>query len=272
MIAAEVSFMRRATTVLFALALALLAVPLSAYTVYLKDGSKIVAKQKYEVQGDKAIITLPNGTPSFIDLAEIDVKRTEEANRESYGSAVVIERSQARDIPSVASQQGSAEDKSLQELIQERSAGGVRALPEVRREESSAEEGRRLRTPAGWIDLAALPRRPYSDEAVATELKSFLRAQELDSAKVFQGTTPGRPFLEIPASSEAAVFRGLLVGANALLHARERFGDRVRSLELLMLTPTQQRGGQFVLTPDQAERLAARQVEVTAFFLYNVQF
>lgn len=263
--------MRRATTTLFALALALVAVPLSAYTIYLKDGSKIVAKEKYEVEGDRAIITLLNGTQSFLDQDEIDVRRTEEANQANYGSAVVIERSQARDIPSVASLQGSAEDKSLQDLIQERSAG-VRALPEARREDSPGEEGRLPRTPAGWVDLAAVPRRPYPDDAVATELKAFLRAQGLDSAKVFQGTTPGRPFLEIPASSEAAVFRGLLVGANALLHVRERLGDRVSSLELLMLTPTQERGGQFVLTPDQAERLAARQVEVTAFFLNNVQF
>ena len=33
----------------------------TAYTVHLKDGSSIVVKKKYVVQGDKAILVLPSG-------------------------------------------------------------------------------------------------------------------------------------------------------------------------------------------------------------------
>lgn len=260
--------MRRFAPALAALALALVAAPLAAYTVYLKDGSKIVAKDKYRVDGDKAIITLVNGTESFLELSEIDVARTEEANKNDYGTAVVLEGVAPPKAPPPAAPEG---DKTLSELIQERGAR-MRELPEVRRDEPAADESNAPRTPGGWIDLTGLPRQPYSEDNVAGELKSFLHSQGIDSAKVFQGTAPGRPFVEIPASSEAGVFRALSVCANALLHARDRFGERVKGLELLMLTPNQERGGQFLLTPEQAVDLAARREEVAAFFLHNVQF
>ena len=36
------------------------------YVVYLKDGSTITAKGKYRIENGRAIITLPNGTQSFV--------------------------------------------------------------------------------------------------------------------------------------------------------------------------------------------------------------
>jgi hypothetical protein len=259
--------MRRIAPAIAALALALVAAPLAAYTVYLKDGSKILAKEKYRVDGDKAIITLVNGTDSFLQLSEIDVPRTEEANQNDYGTAVVLEGVTPPKTPPPAAEN----DKSLSELIQERGTA-MRELPEARREEPTADEAGLPRTPGGWIDLTGFPRQPYSEDNVAGELKTFLHSQGLDSAKVFQGTAPGRPFLEIPAGSEAGVFRALAVCANALLHARDLFGERVKALELLMLTPNQERGGQFLLTPEEAADLAARRVEVAAYFLHSVEF
>ena len=68
-----------------------LAPPASAYTIYLKDGSRILARDKYGVDGDRAIITLENGTETFLAFAEIDVERTEEANQGNLGNALVFE-------------------------------------------------------------------------------------------------------------------------------------------------------------------------------------
>ena len=64
-----------------AIAFALAAGPALAYTVYLKDGSKIVASEKYKVRGEKAIVKLTNGTETMLPLAEIDVARTEKSRR-----------------------------------------------------------------------------------------------------------------------------------------------------------------------------------------------
>src|SRR4028119_2010381 len=80
-------FLRWATLATLAF---LTAGPLAAYTIYLKDGSTVQSKGKYRVQNGKAYITLPNGTQTFIDAKEIDVKRTDEANKADYGGNAVI--------------------------------------------------------------------------------------------------------------------------------------------------------------------------------------
>ena len=78
----------------------LLAAPLAAYTIYLKDGTRMQAKEKYRVVNGQAMITLPNGTRGVLDVREIDVKRTEEANRVDYGgNAVVVETPQEPAAP-----------------------------------------------------------------------------------------------------------------------------------------------------------------------------
>jgi len=70
--------------------------PLFAYKVVLKDGSAVVAKEKYRLSGTRAVITLPNGTQTFVEASQIDVAKTEEANRVDYGTAMVIEGSQVK--------------------------------------------------------------------------------------------------------------------------------------------------------------------------------
>ena len=57
-----------------------------------------------------------------------------------------------------------------------------------------------------------------------------------------------RPLVQVTTSSEVEVFRGLSTGANALLHIRDRFPNKIGALELLLVTPTRERAGQFVLT------------------------
>ena len=42
--------------------LLLIAAPLTAYTIYLKDGSRLIAREKYTLEGDRALIVLQNGT------------------------------------------------------------------------------------------------------------------------------------------------------------------------------------------------------------------
>ncbi len=65
-------------------ALLLVVSPLSAYTIVLRDGSTVQARGEYRVEGERAIITLQNGTETFLSLSEIDVERTAAANRDGY--------------------------------------------------------------------------------------------------------------------------------------------------------------------------------------------
>lgn len=254
------------------LAALLWAGPLLAYTIYLKDGSSLQAKEKYKVVGERALITLPNGNQTFLALKQIDAARTEQANQEDYGSAVVINDNRPQ-TPNPALQP----QPSLTDLIHDK-APAPRELPPARRTKPgqapttpTASPSTLLKTKAGFSDLSSLARKPYSQGDVVSELQQFFHGQGVEEVEIYQGTQGDRPLVEVTTNSEGAVFRALAVAATALLHVREQH-PKVTAFELLLMTPGRERAGQFVLTPQNATDIVSRNVEVSAFYLNNVQF
>lgn len=247
------------------LALAL-AAPLSAYTVYLRDGRTIKTKDKPRIVNGRAVVILLNGTEAAFDAKEIDAKRTEELNKKNLGAAEIIDGGPSGNAPAPAQQQPQSPSR-----LTDLAARGVgpRDAPARRSPSSPTAAGR---TAAGFPDLLTTSRSPYSDEAVASELRTFFLGQKVEGVAIYQGTQSGRPLAEITTSSEGSVFKALSVGANAVLHIRDRFPQAVSGLELVMVTPSRERAGQFVLTPDMAESLVAKRVNLVAFYLENVQF
>src|SRR5262245_62113987 len=81
----------RKSVLLGVLALILAAAPAFAYVIKLKDGSLIFARTKYTVKGDRAIITLENGTVTAMKLEQIDVEGSEQYNKENFGNVVAID-------------------------------------------------------------------------------------------------------------------------------------------------------------------------------------
>jgi hypothetical protein len=239
----------------------------SGYLVYLKDGHTIAAKEKYKVDKGKAIITLLNGTQSFIPLDQVDVARTDEANRDGYGNAVVLPGS-PKDVGPAAR---APKDRTLGDLIKSHEAA-PRALATTRRDKNASMPGRMVKTRAGFNDLATLPQKPYPNAEVATELQQSFHSQGLEEVEIFEGTQGDRPLLAITTNSEGSVFKALSASANALLRVRDRFPGKVGALELLLTMPSRERAGQFVLTPEQAAELAAKKTDLSAFFVHNVQF
>ena len=241
----------------------------SGYMVYLKDGTTIAAKEKYRVEKGKAIITLLSGTQSSLSLDQIDVAKTDEANRDGYGKAVVLPGSPRDVVPVPAGK--SPKDRTLGDLIKSRGAA-PRELPTTRRDKNAAMAGRMSKTKAGFNDLSTLPQKPYANGEVASELQQFFRGQGLEEVEIFEGTQGDRPLLNITTNSEGSVFKALGAAANALLRVRDRFPGKVGAFELLLTMPSRERAGQFVLTPEQASELAAKKTDLTAFFVRNVQF
>lgn len=261
--------LRRWTTALLALAMLLLAMPLAAYTVYLKDGSKIIIKEKYRVQGGNAILTLPNGTQSSIPLNSIDVVKTDQANAADYGTALVIEGGETRPLKP-GEKSTAPRQKRLADLITERGVA-TRELPTARRP-SGAEEALAAATAAGWPDLMNLDRKSHPDRELAAQLEALFYGAGLPGAHVYEGTTGSRAFVELSAATETEVLRALEVGADLLLKAQQSFPGRVGSFELLMVSPAKERGGQFLLSPEQAAAIVGKKVDLVAFFLSNVQY
>jgi hypothetical protein len=259
---------------ILALLALLTAAPLLAagYTIFLKDGSRIVAKEKYRVANGRAIITLPNGTQTFVQASQIDGPRTDDYNRGGHGGVVVLQSTPQDAAPQAGQPQ---KDKTLADLISARSAG-PRDLPTSRREKPETPPTTSpvavAKTKAGYLDFATLARRPYSHTEITAELQQFFHGQGVEGVEIYEGTQANRPLLEITTASEGSVFQALSATANALLQVRESFPDRVAAIELLLTTPERERAGQFVITPDVATELVSKKLDVTAFFVRNVQF
>ena len=258
--------MSRSQCCLLIAALMLVSTPAWGYIVFLKDGSQIQTKEKYRIEGDKAILILPSGTEASYDASEIDVKKTDEINVIDYGTAKILEgldRVEKRPETRIED-----DDATFGSYISGRSL----ALPEVRRREAVKTEEGLPTTQAGFVDLMSLKRRPYPDSDITAEVLGYLKGQGVDRVRIFQGTEPDRPLLEIVAASEASVFKALSDSASGLVQIHERFPKKVEAFELVMMTETQARAGQFVLTPELANLLVTGRLKPPGFFLRYVEF
>lgn len=255
-----------APRLLLAVLLLLCALPLAAYTIWLKDGTSILARGKYEVKNGKAIIILSNGEQSSLDAAQIDVARTDAANRgKDYGTTDLGE---THVVP--GKEPPPPPNRSLADLIASHPPSS-RQLPVARRASEGA-AGQAVRSKAGYLDLSTLQRVPFPRAEVTADLQQFLRAQGVEEVEIWNGSQPDRLLLEATTGSEGSVFQCLTAGATALLRVRERFPQAVAAFELVMKTPARERAGQFVLTPEAAAALVAKKIDPPAFFMANVQF
>jgi hypothetical protein len=244
-----------------------LAAPAAAYVIMLADGSKIIAAHEYEVQGDQAIITMPNGTRTSIDLAEIDREATEKANRQGYGDAVIVDDGTTRQVKEV--DEAEIRQRRLSDLAN-RETNLDRLEPRRRAEPQGVRSAGT--TTAGFPNLSGLVRQPFADLEVASQVQRSFRGQGIDGVELYQGTGTGHLLAEVTAGSEASVFRSLEVAAEALLAAHESYPQRIVALELILMTPDQARAGQFVLDSELARELVSGGTEVSRFFVQHVQF
>lgn len=260
---------RAVVPVLGVLLALLLALPAAAYVVVLQDGSKIMAEEKYRVEGDRAIIELPNGTVTFIEVDQIDVEATEKANEAGYGKALVIEGGETRERGESDRNPAAERRRSLAELATRRESDRSRLEPQRR---AAPDDGPVRKTSAGFVDLQTLPRRPFRTVELTSEVQRAFRGRGVDEVELYQGSQPDRVFAEITTASEASVFRALEVAADILLAIREEHAGEVGSFELLLATPDRQRAGQFHLTPEMARELTAEETQVAEFFVEYVEF
>lgn len=252
---------QRLRALVCALAVALVAAPALAYTIVLKDGSQIVAKTKYKIQGDRAIITLPSGTETAYAASEIDLEKTEAANRQDLGTAVVIEGGQVKPLDAPPA---TGSDNSLQNLIQKR-PGGLPEPPTTVQSRAPVGTERRMRPgPSG--------RSPMRDAQLANEVKALLITKGA-AADVYQGSTAKRAQLLFETTGEGPVFKALLASANALIQVQQRFPDRIEAFEVICAVPDSEGlGGRFTMTAAQAADLIAGRIELTRYFVDNVEF
>jgi len=259
----------RSCRLVLALALALAAAPAFAYTIYLKDGSRIVAKVKYEVRGSQAIITLPSGTQSSIAADQIDIERTDKANESRLGgTAMVIEGGQATELQQAAPP---PPKPKLQDLLRQNEGelrGPVGTAPQPADPDAPLTPAAALRR----SEAAKQARQPYPDTALAGELLQLLTGRGATGMAVYRGADARRPLVAFEASSEASVFKAILASSAALLQLQSRRPGAIDGFEVVCETSGGQSGGRFDLTPHLAEEIVSRRYEITRFYVENVKF
>ena len=238
---------------------------LAAYTIHLKDGSSIVAKKKYTIQGDKAILVLPSGTETALPLAEIDVALTEANNQDDIGTAIVIENGKATNLTQATPPPKGKQ--TLKDLLQERAAGQTFRKPGEVVLDATPGSGGITRPPTSHTGQA-----PLRDVPLSTEIRTFIFGRGITNLEVQQGASSRKPRLVFQTSSETQVFRALKVSAGALIAVREKFPGQVESVELLCAGPAGGSGGRFSLTPPQAADLVAGRIDLPTYFVQNVEF
>lgn len=250
----------------------LLAAPASAYIVILKNGSQITTQKKYEIQGDKILLTLSNGTKASYRASDVDFAKTDEVNR--YGTLNNSQILEVQQEPQPA-QLRPDDEKSFGDLISNRNL----ALPESGRRAAPSPAAAAkptvasgTNTPAGFVNLPALPRKPLADGELSGEIMTYLRGQGVDDVRIFQGSRSRRALVEIVASSEASVFKVMKDAANCLLQIEQRYPKKLESIELYLTADGKAPAGQFTLTPELANQLASGRVEPASFFVRYVEF
>lgn len=230
------------------LALLLAAAPAFAYVIKLKDGSLIFAKTKYTVKGDKAIITLENGTVTQMKLELIDVDGSEQYNKENFGNVVAIDTPDSHKPTPVAN---APAPLRVQDYIRDKKPR--MALP-----------------PSGAEKSAGVDGSGPSFQQVDPNLQSAF-AKVFDGAGISQYKLTnfrGKTGLLVTTNTEEAVFNALNAAARALSDPQAR-GSSI-TIHIILTSSGGEAAGTLDMSPEQARQLVNGQVSAADYFVKNV--
>lgn len=236
-------------------ALMLLASPLYAYVVIMKDGTKIFARQKYDVRGGNAIITLENGIVTDIALTQIDVVATDRYNKENAGNVTVMDTPEVRAIQTPPSSRPTR--VSLGDYIKQH--------PTQPGAPPATTGGPAAGAPAAAPPPSRASAAPTGDQVIEREVSRILEAAGVMQYRVFAG-----PKVTVVAAGEDEVFRAL--SAAARLTTDLAGIGKANSLSLEITASDGSDGGKFKLTPDLVAGLNAGSETPSEFFVKNVLF
>jgi hypothetical protein len=228
---------------LAAIVLVAASVPLRAYVIVLKDGSKVFGKKKYEVKRDFAVFTLESGNIAEIPLAKVDVPATETYNKENVGNVLVLDRPDAKVLETPKSTSTDRQNLSRyiqQQFKQPKAAGSTPSKP--------------------------APAKPAPADAMM--IREAIRI--LEGAGVTQYRLQAGPKVVLVADQDEDVFRAL--SAVARLAQDLTSLGKIASLEVEFVSSTGSEGGTFRMTADNVKDLTEGQITPSEYFVQNVIF
>lgn len=232
------------TLFLALLAALLLARAAAAYVVVLKDGSKILARAKYEVKGANALITLENGNITAIPLSKVDVPESEAYNKKIGGNAIELEGAQNAEI---APPPSSSKAVRLQSYIKQNNT--------------------QMNLPQRSAAAAAKPepKEPGGDPFVVREAARIFGADGITQYKVAAG-----PKVTIVAENEDGVFKVMLAAARLAQDLTAT--GKARELQVEIVAVNGSDAGRFKMSAESVKDLTEGSMTASEFFINNVIF
>jgi len=225
----------------------------ATYIVVLRNGSRVVARDRYQLKGNNVIVTLRNGTLTSIPLAHVDLEATERFNERNLGDATPLDWvDAATPIPSPTPTPSVA--------------GLGRIIPGLARPENDAARP----TPTPGISLRDVE---YPDKQVERTFEEGLERYHLYLYRTSQGTQPRYLFIEVRVNGQAEVVKTLQAVTSTYHVLVESAPDRApERVELQMLNESGKEAGLFRLAPEDAAELATARMTAEEFFIRKVIF
>ena len=219
----------------------------SAYVIKLKDGSLIFARMKYTVKGDRAIITLENGTVTAMKLENIDVEGSDKYNKENFGNVVAIDTPDERKPTAVAGPASQA--PRLQDFIKDKNPR--MALPANQKSSTDATG-------------------PSFQQVDQNLQSAFTRIFDGAGITQFRLTNfRGKTGLLVTANTEEQVFNALSAAARALSDPASR--GVPTTIKVVLTTSSGDSAGSLEMSPEQARLLVNGQMTAADFYVKNVE-
>ncbi len=225
---------------------------LADYTVVLKDGRRLEARQKWTMVDGKAIVELKDGRRMSFELGMIDVPGSEAATRSGLGDAKVIEMAQPGQAPARTKQPSLGSIASIRKPRQE-TPSPAPAPPSSRKSAAAPSE------PAAVVGTV--------DPVVAEKFNAAYENVGLFERKLSLAAE-GRLRIDLMADTEDQVFKALSATAFVFANVPSNYSG----IDLFLRTVNGGSAGRFQLSKQDAAALANKQVEWYDYYVKNVIF
>ena len=226
----------------------------AVYVIILRNGDRVVAKEKYQVKGPNAIFATKTGTWTSIPLSQVDVDATDRVNGQGLGDAQLLEWVDAKKPVPTATPTPAVASLGHIKLGGMFKPEGAAALPSP--------------TPG-----VMFREKPYKDQQVDQAFQQGLEGAHLYLYRTSTGTQPTYLFLEISVNGQPETLKALQAVAATyellVKKAPERAPERV---EIQMLNESGKEAGVFRLSPEDAADLVSGKVTPQNFFVQHVIF
>jgi hypothetical protein len=235
-------------SLLFTLAALLLSASAAlGYVIKLKDGSLIFARSKYTVKGNRAIITLENGTVTAINLDQIDEPGSEKYNKENFGNVVAIDTPDSRK-PTIAPD----------------------GPPAMRVQDYIRDKKPRMELPSGQKESSGEAGSGSSFAPVDSNLQTAF-SKVFDGAGITQYKLTnfrGKTRLLVTVNTEENAFNALNAAARGLSDPGSR--GVPTTIQIILTTSSGDSAGTLEMTPEQARLLVNGMMTAADYYVKNV--